>query len=78
MTRQIVFLPDAEADIRDASLSGISRNPVAYPIVHDALVRRALTRKFPYALFYFLESDAIIIIAVFNVKRDPKVWRGRV
>lgn len=36
----------------DACLAGARRNPAAYRVVHRQ-VRRALLRKFPYALFLY-------------------------
>ena len=66
------FLRSAEA-----CLSSIQRNPSAYSIAHDQ-VRRALLRKFPYALFYLIREDTIVIIACFNIKRSPADWQRRV
>lgn len=62
----------------DACLSGVIRNPLAYTVVHQPNIRRALVRRFPYALFYLAEADAIVVIAVFNVKRQPIDWLQRV
>ena len=60
----------------DASLSVIQRNPVAYPVVYKK-IRRKLMRRFPYGIFYLLESETIYILACFHVKRDPKQWQKR-
>ncbi len=62
----------------DACLSGVTRNPFAYTVVHIPNIRRALVRRFPYALFYLVDEEAIVIIAVFNVKRRPIDWLKRV
>ncbi len=62
----------------DACLSGVPRNPFAYTVVHEPNVRRALVRRFPYALFYLVDDDVIAVIAVFNVKRHPIDWLRRV
>lgn len=62
----------------EACLSGIVRNPFAYTIAKTPNVRRALIRRFPYALFYLVDDDAIVVIAVFNVKRQPIDWTHRV
>ena len=62
----------------DACLSGVERNPLAFTIMHEPNVRRALVRRFPYALFYLVENEAIVVIAVFNVKRHPIDWLRRV
>lgn len=39
--------------------------------------RRALVRRFPYAVFYSYEAGAITIHAVFHTVRDPAKWRQR-
>ncbi|MFQ5632611.1 MAG: hypothetical protein ACE5I1_27905 [bacterium] len=40
-------------------------------------VRRALLRRFPFGIFYFLDKSSIIVIAVYHGKRDPKSWQSR-
>ncbi len=40
-------------------------------------VRRALLRRFPYALHFLAEPDAIVVLAVFHVRRDPRHLEGR-
>lgn len=62
----------------DACLSSVRRNPFAYTVVHEPNVRRSLVRRFPYALFYLVDDDAVVVIAVFNVKRPPIDWLRRV
>ena len=62
----------------EACLSGLTRNPFAYIVVKVPNVRRALVRRFPYALFYLVDDEAIVVIAVFNVKREPIDWSKRV
>ena len=61
----------------DACLSGVRRNPDAHQIVHGE-ARRALLRKFPYALFYLTREDTIVVLACFHVKRSPADWQRRV
>ncbi len=62
----------------EACLSGVTRNSLAYTVVKVPNVRRAVVRRFPYALFYLVDDDAIVVIAVFNVKRRPIDWRRRI
>ncbi len=61
----------------DACLSGVQRNPEVYQIVHTE-IRRALLRRFPYALFYLVREDTIIVLACFHIKRSPADWQRRV
>ena len=62
----------------EACLSGVTRNPFAYTVAKVPNVRRALIRRFPYALFYLVDDEAIVVIAVFNIKREPIDWLRRV
>ena len=60
----------------DACLSGVQRNPSAFQPLHEQ-VRRALLRKFPYALFYLLSDDTIVVVACFHIRRSPADWQRR-
>ena len=62
----------------EACLSGVTRNPFAYTVVKIPNVRRAVIRRFPYALFYLIDDESIVVIAVFNVKRRPIDWLRRI
>ncbi|MCC6542989.1 MAG: type II toxin-antitoxin system RelE/ParE family toxin [Nitrospirae bacterium] len=48
----------------------IPRNPVLYPKVHGEF-RRRLLRRFPYAVYFRIEDDTIIVFGVFHCARDP-------
>jgi plasmid stabilization system protein ParE len=61
----------------DDALSRIVANPTLYPTVYKTL-RRAVVRRFPFAIFYEVAADEIQIIAVFHSRRDPERWRSRV
>src|SRR5207302_8271519 len=54
----------------DASLLAAQRYPFSFPRVHKQ-IRRALLRRFPYELFYFVHKRTIIVLACFHFKRDP-------
>jgi plasmid stabilization system protein ParE len=58
-------------------LARIVATPLRFSIVHGE-VRRALLRRFPYAILYVPERNAIIVLAVFHTKRDPQQLKGRV
>lgn len=47
-----------------------------FPVVFKA-VRRALLRRFPYALFFVIEDEVIFVIACFHGNRDPLQWQNR-
>jgi len=53
----------------DAALAGIGRQPALFPPVHRGL-RRALLRRFPYAIFYRIDPDAVRVIAVLHTSMN--------
>src|SRR5688500_1060843 len=57
-------------------LGSIAENPFLYPIAHKD-IRRALVRRFPYAVQYVLDNDQIIVLSVFHSSRDPARWQSR-
>ena len=51
--------------------------PLKYQVLRSG-IRRALTRRFPYAIYFSVEDDHIIIIAVLDTARDPAEWQSRI
>jgi plasmid stabilization system protein ParE len=61
----------------DAVIQRMSANPQQFPVVYKS-IRRALLRRFPYALMFVIEADgALIVIACFHGSRDPALWQRR-
>lgn len=52
-------------------------NPLAYHELRSG-IRRALTRQFPYAVYFSIEAEIILIVAVLHTARDPAEWQERV
>ena len=63
--------------VLDAAFNSILRNQLLYPEIHKT-VRRALTRRFPFAVFFLVEETRIVVLSVFHVKRNPDEWKKRV
>lgn len=61
----------------EQALSRILDNPYAFPPVHGNL-RRAVVRRFPFAIFYEITAEEIQIMAVFHSRRNPEAWKSRV
>jgi plasmid stabilization system protein ParE len=57
-------------------LERVQRAPLQFPIVHK-VVRRALLRRFPYAIFFVVESTSISVLAITHLRRDPAAWQSR-
>lgn len=49
----------------EIALSRIQSNPHIFPVVYGTL-RRAVVRRFPFAILYEITTDEIQIIAVFH------------
>jgi toxin ParE1/3/4 len=68
-------------DRLDAELAGlferIIRSPLQFPEVEQD-VRRGLLRKFPYAIYFLLEGDAVFVLAVLHQQRHPDIWKRRI
>jgi plasmid stabilization system protein ParE len=59
----------------DATVQRISTVPRQFPIIYKS-VRRALLRRFPYALIFVVEADeTLTVIACFHGSRDPAHWK---
>jgi len=60
----------------DASMESIRRQPTICSLVFESY-RRAVIRRFPYAIIYEHTEPAITVYAVFHTARDPHKWRQR-
>lgn len=71
-----VGLGDALLEEVDESLDVVRRHPESHPRV-DERVRKATLHRFPYGIFYVIESDTIRVIAILHHARNPDAWRRR-
>lgn len=53
----------------DVAFAGIARKPLLFPTIHRGL-RRVLLRRFPYAVYYRVDADAVRVIAVLHTAMD--------
>ena len=61
--------------------SGITRAPKSPEsftrVRRNPLVRRVLTRRFPYRVFFIVRADAIVVFAVLHAARHDRAWKYR-
>lgn len=55
------------------ALQRIAGGPQRYPVIYQE-VRRALVRRYPYAIFYVLEGECAIVLAIRHQRQDPARW----
>ena len=58
------------------AFADIADTPLMYPEVHRD-IRRALLRRFPFGVFFRIESRSITVLAVMHASRDPRRWKSR-
>jgi len=54
----------------------ILNHPLGYQDLRSG-IRRALTRRFPYSIYFSVEKDPIVVLAVLHSARDPEEWQRR-
>jgi plasmid stabilization system protein ParE len=61
----------------DRSFVRLRERPLQFPMVAGD-VRRALLHTFPYAIYFRVSDEMIVVLAVLHLRRNPKIWRGGV
>jgi plasmid stabilization system protein ParE len=61
----------------EKSLEVISENPLLYPVIYRN-TRRAVIHKFPFAIFYRMEEEEVIVLGVIHGSRSPNQWKVRI
>ena len=65
------------AEVNSAILR-LVKNPDSFTLVRqNPIVHRALTRRFPYRVFFIVRHDAIVVFAVIHASRHDRVWKHR-
>jgi plasmid stabilization system protein ParE len=66
----------AFAQAIEQALAAISQTPLAYPSVRGE-TRRALVQRFPYAVYFRILPDEIVVLGVMHGRRHPSRWQSR-
>jgi plasmid stabilization system protein ParE len=68
------FLAEVESAIASAA-----KNPYRYPCLRrKPEVRRVLTNRFPYRVFFIRRDDAIVVFRVLHGARSDRAWKSNV
>ena len=61
----------------ESTFAAIEENPRRFPELGRG-VRRALTKRFPYSVFFYIfRESTVVILAVLHQARDPARWKER-
>jgi plasmid stabilization system protein ParE len=60
----------------DSVLERVETAPLQFPEI-EPRVRRALLRRFPYAIYFVLDEQSIGVFAVLHQSRVPETWKAR-
>lgn len=60
----------------EATIQRLLEAPERWPTLEQG-IRVCRTRTFPYGVLYSIENDAIVIVAVMHLHREPGYWRQR-
>ena len=57
----------------DVTFDAIEQVPEMFRRVHGE-VRRANVSRFPYAVFYRIDTKRVVVLTILHTARDPKLW----
>ena len=61
----------------DKLFSRIIETPLQFQKVYRE-TRMALTRRFPYEVFFVDDGTRVVVVSVFQANRNPQSWKDRV
>jgi plasmid stabilization system protein ParE len=60
----------------DATIERIASHPETYR-EHERGLRHALVRRFPYAVYFRLVDDIVVVVGIIHTRRHPGVAKAR-
>ena len=57
-------------------IDAIADHPLRYPVIRRN-TRRALLRRFPYAIYFRSYDEVIVVVACMHGRRNPRRWQAR-
>lgn len=60
----------------DEVFQRIEHNPKQFPKL-EGEVRRALLRYFPFGVYFIENTEALAVLAVLHLHREPDMWKSR-
>ncbi len=60
----------------DTIYERLAENPYIHADIHRG-IRRAITRRFPYGVFYLIAEPEVRVLSVTDMSRNPSIWKHR-
>jgi plasmid stabilization system protein ParE len=60
----------------DRALSLLGQTPEAFQRVHRD-IRRIRLHRFPYAIYFRVLEDGVVVLAFMHARRHPRRWQSR-
>jgi len=57
-------------------IDAIAQHSLRYPVVRRS-TRRALLRRFPYAIYFRTYDEVVVVVACMHGRRNPRRWQVR-
>lgn len=83
LNEAVEYYEESQAGLGGEFLREVHRtiqNILAFPDAWSPLsanTRRCLSKRFPYGVVYQVVNRKVFIIAVMNLNREPRYWKGR-
>jgi toxin ParE1/3/4 len=58
-------------------MQSIRERPGAWPTWRRTELRHRVLRRYPYSIFYLVEDDVVVVVAVAHHKQRPGYWLER-
>lgn len=68
---QTLGLGDKFGEALDGAMALISENPMMFPAIQGR-ARRALMRRFPYAIYFVVDGDRVSVLRILHQARNPR------
>jgi toxin ParE1/3/4 len=59
-----------------ATYDRIADGPLRYQELRGG-IRRTFLRRFPYAVYFAMDADVAVVVAVLHASREPAEWQRR-
>lgn len=60
----------------NSTFETMALHPQSFPVVHRG-THRALIARFPFAVYYRVQGENLVVLAVMHGSRHPLRWRSR-